>query len=90
MIIYRYRQITLGVVLAVDILVQEVLDFFRFRQITQVQATRAVLLPHGLFHDFMGLFRTTVTDTSVDAGNQETDLIFRTAAETAVPFVAFC
>ena len=39
MIIYSYRQIALGIVLTDDVLVEECLDFCRFRQFLQVERT---------------------------------------------------
>ena len=86
-VVHCHRQVTLGLILSDDILVQKILDVLRLREIVQIQFLRGLfLLAESFLHNLMGLFRAAVTDTSVDAGDKEAHLVFRTPAETASSF----
>ena len=90
MVVYRHGKIAFRVVLPDDIQVQELLDFKRLRQFLQVQCFPGLCL---VFVDyFLGYFVclqcAAVANATIEPGDQETDFIFRTAAEAALPFRA--
>ena len=55
MVVHRYRQITLRVILPDHVLIQESLDIFRFRQIFLLQTKRSFLTSCLLLYDLIRL-----------------------------------
>ena len=87
MIIHRYSQIAFCIILTNHILVQEFFDILRLRELRQIQVCRSLpLMMHRFFHDFMCLFCTTVTDTSVHSCNQEAHFVFCATAKATSSF----
>lgn len=85
MVVHRYRQETLCIILPDNILIEKILYLYRFRKFFQVQFRCAIAFPgtQSLLSNLIGLSSTAVTDVTVHPRYEETDFILRTPAETA-------
>ena len=88
MVIYSHRQLSLGIVLTNDILVEKRLDICRFRKFLQVQGTSAIFCVLRSFdNDFVGLLRTAIANIAVHTCNQEPDFALRASAKATASFI---
>ena len=84
MIIYRYRQETLGIILSYDILIQIVLDFLGFGYCLLIifagfsLSVRAIAISRS---HLIGLNGTILTDAAIQSSYQELDLTLRASTE---------
>ena len=91
MIVHRYRQETFRIILPDNILIEKILNLYRFRKFFQIQfhSATAFLGIQSLLSNLIGLDSTTIADVAVHPRYKEADLIFRASAETASVLVSF-
>ena len=92
-VIHRYRQVSLGIVLAYHVLVEECLYLLGLGQLLQVEvASLATLfaLLHRFAHNLMSLLGTFVADIPVYARDEHAHLGIRTSAKAAVLSLLLC
>ena len=79
MVVHRNRQDPLGLVLADDIIVEDLFDFLRFRQLLAAAYRR--FIPELLFDDLVAELDALVADIDSRTGHQFFDLLLQLAAE---------
>ena len=92
-VVYRYGEVALGIILTDDVLVEERLYLLRFGKLVQIKVCiLAVLLSatHCLTCNLVSLLGTLVADEPADTGDEHAHLGLRASAETAVLSLLFC
>ena len=87
MIVYRYREVALGIILPDDVLVEEGLDFLGLGQFAHIEAVYLptfLLATHRFACNLLSLLSAFVTDVSADAGDEHAYFSVGSSAETAV------
>src|SRR5215467_13266622 len=88
MIINSNGQALFGAVLADDVLIEDVIDFFGLRDVAEPQALVDVLV-ELLFDDLVAELDALVADVHAGAGNELAHLLLRFTAEAALELPFF-
>ena len=81
MVVHRYRKNLLRVVLTDDVVVQEVVDLTRLRQLVEMELGG---LGQLFFDDLVAEIDALIADVDAGAGDQLLHLLLRLAAERAL------
>ena len=90
MVINRYGEHLLGVVLSDDILIEKFFDFLRLQQVDSAEIRSFFLIGKFLFQNLRAEFDTVIADIYIIcASDQFSNLILCLAAKLAAYFVVF-